>query len=120
MRIVFEELKNFGSLKLDKKYLFYKINRFLTEKKYAGSIIDGLWYDYFDEANQYEVSCRPGIKPESSVYFRTTNRGFISLYLKVLKNRKINAYLYVDDLELAEHPCVIKEFQIELYKLLEM
>jgi hypothetical protein len=119
MKITFEELRKSNNLLVDEKYLFYKINRIFTEKKYAGLVTNGSWwYEYFDEVNQYKISHYPDRELKFYVYFYKNES--ISLHLKILKNQEIDACFYVDDFELAENPSILKGFQIELCKRLGM
>jgi hypothetical protein len=119
MYISFKELRKSGDLLLGEKYLFYKINRFITEKKYKGLVEknDPSWYDYFDK--EYKIYYCPSIEPRFYVHFYKNNY-FMALYLEVLKNRQIVGYFDVDDREFAKNPSLIKEFQIEFCKLLEI
>jgi hypothetical protein len=119
MKITFEELRKSNNLLVDEKYLFYKINRFLTEKKYTGFVDSNVWwYKYFDKVKNIEILYYPGIEPKFRVYVYNKNYRFTLLYLKVLKNREISAYFEVDDHEFAKNPSVLKDFQIKLCKIL--
>jgi hypothetical protein len=114
MYISFKELKKSGNLLVGEKLLLYKINRFITGKKYAGLAGSGPLYEYVDRVKDYKISYCPGVEPVFQVHFYKNNPCIVSLYLEVLKNQQIYACFYANNL----NPSLIKDFLIELCKRL--